>query len=70
MDIKPGTVVWLNLNASPQFVHPVRFRIISQKPAAQYDDWIWLTGYQLDDGGNAVERREVFVGLAGLQVAG
>ncbi|MFD0819345.1 hypothetical protein [Micromonospora zhanjiangensis] len=31
-----------------------------------YDGWVWLTGYELDAEGNAVERREVYVQLAGL----
>ncbi|QOC91960.1 hypothetical protein [Micromonospora craniellae] len=32
-----------------------------------FDGWIWLEGYQLDAKGNAVERRAVFVRIAGLK---
>jgi hypothetical protein len=31
--------------------------------------WTWLDGYQLDAGGDAVERRSIFVQIDGLQQA-
>jgi hypothetical protein len=40
--------------------------VISVCPKPTYRGWAWLTGYQLDDRGNAVEKREIFVQLAGL----
>jgi hypothetical protein len=55
--------------ASPQFVEPVIFRVIRVLDWQTYDGWVWLDGYQLDGGGDAVARRSVFVQLSGLQRA-
>jgi len=63
-----GQVVHLDRTASPQFVDPVLFRVIRVDPS-DYDDWWWLTGYQLDGRGEAVEKRSVFVQLAGIRPA-
>jgi hypothetical protein len=38
---------------------------ISLKPT--YDGWIWLAGYVLDQRGQAVAKREIFVQLAGVR---
>jgi hypothetical protein len=32
-----------------------------------YTGWVWLDGYQLDESGDAVERRSIFVQVAGLR---
>ncbi|MGW4464087.1 hypothetical protein [Micromonospora sp. NPDC004704] len=39
---------------------------MSKKPT--YDGWAWITGYVLDRKGTAVERRELFVQPAGVQL--
>ncbi|OJF12799.1 hypothetical protein BG844_18660 [Couchioplanes caeruleus subsp. caeruleus] len=44
----------------------VRFRIISVDPRVTYAGWVWLVGYVVGAGGEADERREVFVQRAGL----
>lgn len=44
-------------------------RVIGVNDAATDDDWMWLHGYQLDESGEAVERRSVFVQRAGLRRA-
>ncbi|WP_405116849.1 hypothetical protein OG559_21040 [Micromonospora sp. NBC_01405] len=55
--------------ASPQFVQPIFFRLIRvHADWITYDAWIWLDGYQLDDRGDAVARRSIFVQKAGLRV--
>ena len=64
---RTGQVIELGPDASPQFTHPIRIRV-QQVIASGYHDWRWLTGYQLDTHGNAVERRELFVRLTGLHV--
>lgn len=42
-------------------------RVTSIPDRETYDGWIWLAGYVLNQRGEAVERREVFVQLAGLR---
>jgi hypothetical protein len=43
------------------------FRVIRVHDWQTYDGWTWLDGYQLDSGGDAVERRSIFVQIDGLQ---
>ncbi|MDG4765769.1 hypothetical protein O7632_16930 [Solwaraspora sp. WMMD406] len=63
-----GDVVLLNRAASVQFAaRPIRFRVIRRDERQTYHGWCWLDGYELDAAGDAVERREVFVQLAGLR---
>jgi hypothetical protein len=45
------------------------FRVIRVLDWQTYDGWTWLDGYQLDTGGDAVERRSIFVQIDGLQQA-
>ncbi|BCJ62236.1 hypothetical protein [Micromonospora endophytica] len=52
-----------------QFTAPILFRLIRVLDRPTYHGWIWLEGYQLDNRGDAVERRSVFVMKAGLRVA-
>ena len=33
-----------------------------------YHGWVWLTGYVLNDRGDAVDKREIFVQQAGTTV--
>lgn len=65
-----GEIVHLTNAASVQFTSPMLFRIIRCHDWPTYDGWIWLDGYQLSAIGDAVERRSVFVRIAGLRVAG
>ncbi|GAB3985708.1 hypothetical protein GCM10027615_76350 [Plantactinospora veratri] len=66
---RPGDVVRVDGAASVQFAGPralwLRVTSVSQKPT--YHGWCWLTGYVLDRSGEAVEKREIFVQVAGLR---
>jgi hypothetical protein len=69
---RAGDVVHLGPAASVQFsVNAINFRVSRVQPAdtADRDGWVWLDGYELDQNGDAVERRSVFVQLAGIQRA-
>ncbi|MDG4828269.1 hypothetical protein O7627_02985 [Solwaraspora sp. WMMD1047] len=67
---KPGDVLLIDGRASVQFAgdRALRMRVTSVCGRPTYRGWCWLTGYSLDPFGNAEERREVFVQVAGLQV--
>jgi hypothetical protein len=43
------------------------FRVIRVHDWPTYDGWVWLDGYQLDQSGDAVERRSIFVRIDGLE---
>ncbi|HEY0698933.1 MAG TPA: hypothetical protein VGD43_14125 [Micromonospora sp.] len=64
-----GEELWIGREASVQFAGQpcFMFRVISVCPKPTYRGWAWITGYQLDEKGNAVARREIFVRLAGLR---
>lgn len=68
--MKPGDLVFLGVAASVQFSadRAIRLRITAVGTAPTYHGWVWLTGYVIDPRGNAVDRREVFVQIAGVQV--
>jgi len=53
--------------ASVQFREPIRFRVIRVHDWPTYSGWLWLDGYQLNDVGEAVARRSIFVQAAGLR---
>lgn len=64
-----GDVYALGTAASVQFGYrPILFRVIrvQTQPCDTYIGWVWLDGYELNQAGDAVERRSVFVQLAGL----
>jgi hypothetical protein len=65
---RPGDKIRLDRAASPQFsIRPIWYRVIRVLDLATYDGWVWLDGYELNDtGDDAVERRQVFVRIAGL----
>jgi len=63
---RSGDVVRLTRAASVQFTDPILFRVIRVHDWPTYDGWAWLDGYQLDSSGDAVERRSIFVQIAGL----
>lgn len=66
---RPGDVLRVGRAASVQFDgdRAVVFRVISVDCVDAYTGWAWLTGYVLGRSGVAVDRREIFVHLAGLR---
>lgn len=68
---QPGDVLCLGKAASVQFVTPILFRVIRvHSDWSTYEGWVWLDGYQLNNHGDAVERRSVFVQISGLRIVG
>lgn len=66
---RPGDVLLLGRAASVQFATaPTRFRVIGVDSRPTYQGWIWLSGYQLDQRGEEVAKREVFVQITGITV--
>lgn len=65
---KAGDLVQVTRAASVQFVEPIRCRVVRVLDWITYDRWVWLDVYQLDDRGDAVARRSIFVQPAGLRV--
>ena len=63
---RAGDVLRVGRSASVQFASPILFRIIRVHDWPTYEGWVWLDGYELNAGGDAVERRSIFVQLAGL----
>ncbi|WP_341717873.1 hypothetical protein QQG74_29305 [Micromonospora sp. FIMYZ51] len=66
---KTGDLLRVGREASVQFSKPILFRVIRVLDRPTYDGWIWLEGYQLDNRGDAVHRRSIFVMKAGLTAA-
>ncbi|GAB3362758.1 hypothetical protein GCM10027452_26880 [Micromonospora halotolerans] len=66
---EPGDLLRIDGRASVQFAgdRALTFRVVSVCPRPTYAGWVWLTGYVLDRRGQAIDRREVFVQLAGLR---
>jgi len=64
---RSGDVLHVTRTASVQFVVPIYFRVIRVHDWPTYHGWVWLDGYELDSGGDAVERRSIFVQLDGLR---
>ncbi|MFI6133145.1 hypothetical protein [Micromonospora sp. NPDC051141] len=67
---KAGDLLHVTRAAGPQFVRPFGFRLIRALDWTTFDGWIWLDGYQLDERGDAVARRSIFVMQSGLRPAG
>jgi hypothetical protein len=69
---RSGEVLLLEREASVQFAgaSAIRLRVIHVDDRPTYPGWCWLDGYQLDAWGQAVQRRSVFVRLAGLRREG
>lgn len=65
---RSGDIVRLGRAASVQFAAPILFRVIRVHDWPTYEGWIWLDGYELNQIGDAVERRSVFVQISGLQL--
>lgn len=66
---RSGEVILLTAAASVQFAgaRQMMFRVIRAHDWTATTGWVWLDGYQLDTTGNAVERRTVFVQIAGIR---
>ena len=67
---RSGDVLHVSRAASVQFSSPVLFRVIRVHDWPTYEGWIWLDGYELNPGGDAVERRSIFVQVSGLRAVG
>ncbi|WSZ94223.1 hypothetical protein OG990_35600 [Micromonospora sp. NBC_00858] len=65
-----GDVVLIGAAASVQFAgdRALRLRISAVNLGPTYHGWIWLTGYVLDKRGQAVDRREIYVQEAGVEI--
>ncbi|WBB78648.1 hypothetical protein O7606_20905 [Micromonospora sp. WMMD882] len=66
--LRAGDLLQVTRAASVQFVEPMMFRLIRvlvDRPT--FDWWLWLDGYQLNEKGDAIARREIFVQPAGLR---
>jgi hypothetical protein len=66
---RSGDVLRVTRAASVQFSTPMLFRVIRVHDWSTYSGWAWLDGYELNSVGDAVERRSIFVQIAGLQPA-
>jgi hypothetical protein len=66
---QPGDVLHVGGAASVQFQGDrcLTFRVIRVDPRVTYDGWLWLDGYVLGPGGDALERRVIFVKRDGLR---
>ncbi|GAB2952217.1 hypothetical protein GCM10027280_45770 [Micromonospora polyrhachis] len=68
--LAPGALIKIDRRASAQFAGQpgFTFRVISVCDKPTYRGWAWITGYVLDQHGQATEKREIFVRLAGLHL--
>lgn len=65
--LRAGADLYIGRAASVQFAgRPIRLRLTRVENRLCDNGYVWLTGYELDQAGNAVERREVYVMQAGL----
>jgi hypothetical protein len=67
---RSGDILRVTREASVQFAEPLLFRVIRVHDWPTYDGWVWLDGYELNGGGEAVERRSIFVRMSGLHTVG
>lgn len=65
--LRSGDVLHVTREASVQFRTPIYFRVIRVYDWPTYTGWVWLDGYQLNEAGEATERRSIFVQAAGLR---
>ncbi|WP_204035651.1 hypothetical protein [Micromonospora qiuiae] len=68
---RAGELLRVGREASVQFRRPILFRVIRvlDWSRSTYHGWLWLDGYQINDKGDAVARRSIFVQQAGLRSA-
>lgn len=67
---RSGDVLHVTRAASVQFAEPLLFRVIRVHDWPTYDGWVWLDGYELNQAGDAVDRRSIFVQISGLRQVG
>lgn len=69
---RSGDLLHLTAAASVQFAatRAIYFRVIRAHDWTTSVGYVWLDGYQVDADGKAVERRTVYVQIAGLRPAG
>lgn len=66
---KAGDVLQLGRDASPQFAaNTITVRVIRVLDRPTYEGWKWIDVYQLDAGGDATARRELYVMPAGARI--
>ncbi len=67
--IKTGDVLKLDGRAGILYkIRPIHVRVIKTlEPTVSYDGE-WIDAYELDDDGNAVERRDLFVQPSGVEL--
>jgi hypothetical protein len=62
-----GDLFLLTRDASVQFTTPIQIRVSKAWRGQSCDGWVWLEGYSLSfTNGMALEKRQVYVNLAGL----
>ncbi len=68
--VRQGDLLRVDRRASVQFAggRELTFRVIAIGARPTYEGWAWLTGYVLNEQGEAVERREIYVQRDGLYV--
>ncbi|MGC5286676.1 hypothetical protein [Micromonospora sp. DT231] len=59
--MKAGDLLRLDRAASVQFMIPITVRVIRKLDWITYDGWCWIDCYQLDDKGDAIARRSLFL---------
>jgi hypothetical protein len=65
-DLRSGDVLVISRSASVQFIKRFLFRLIKVHDRETYQGWCWIDGYVLNERGDAVERRSLFVQFRGL----
>jgi hypothetical protein len=70
-DIRPGDTYLVGAGCGvPHGFRPIRFRVVRVWDWPTWDGAVWMDGYELDDDGDAVERRTIYVLAAGLKLVG
>ncbi|WP_410811715.1 hypothetical protein [Micromonospora sp. 067-2] len=69
-ELKPGDLLLIGAACSVQFEgdRALRLRLVSVDPRPTYHGWVWLAGYVVNDKGDAVDKREVYVQKAGIEM--
>jgi hypothetical protein len=65
-DLQPGDVLLIGPAASPKFTEPFRLRLHAVVERLAPPGWCFVDGDVLDERGNAIQRRTIFVQVRGL----
>lgn len=66
---RSGDLIYLDGSASPQFAtRAIQVRVIRVLDLKTYIGWTWLVGYQLNERGEAIEQRQLFLRVAGIRI--